>query len=217
MENSTVVSGIGAVQVAVEHYSFNSYYTKDRWISIWHQADEVLSCKPKNVLEIGPGKGVFKAVLGRFGVNVKTLDLDPSLQPDYVASVTEMPFNSRSFDVVCAFQMLEHLPYEQSLLALKEMCRVSAGKVVISLPDARKLWRNILYVPKVGDLRWSIPKPVFGAHKHVFDGEHYWEVNKRGYALGRIVEDFERIARVAKTFRVFENSYHRFFILEPRT
>ncbi len=59
------------------------------------------------------------------GVKIETLDIDLVLNPDYVASVFEMPFNDAQIDVVCAFQMLEHLPYEKSLLAFKEMSRVA--------------------------------------------------------------------------------------------
>jgi ubiquinone/menaquinone biosynthesis C-methylase UbiE len=123
-------------QVDKSHYEFYSYMAKTRWASVWHQVDEVLSFKPQSVLEVGPGPGVFKAVLGRFGPDVKTLDLDPDLSPDYMASADSMPFDDKAFDVVCAFQMLEHVPYEKSLEIFREMVRVARKGVVISLPDA---------------------------------------------------------------------------------
>jgi ubiquinone/menaquinone biosynthesis C-methylase UbiE len=113
-------------QVEKSHYDFEEYIDKNRWNSMWHQLDEVSNFKPDNILEVGPGPGVFKATANIvWEGKVKTLDIDPELNPDYVESVFDMPFDNNSFDVVCAFQMLEHLPYEKSLLAFKEMSRVA--------------------------------------------------------------------------------------------
>ena len=71
-------------QVEKSHYEFSHYITKGRWNSMWHQLDEIINLKPQSVLEIGPGPGVFKHLAGLFGINVKTLDLDPELKPDFV-------------------------------------------------------------------------------------------------------------------------------------
>lgn len=199
-------------QVDKVHYEFSQYMNKGRWNSVWHQLDEVIRLRPKNVLEIGPGPGVFKQAAAPFGLNVETLDLDPDLKPDYVGSATALPFAADTYDVVCAFQMLEHLPYEISLLAFKEMARVSRQHVVISLPDARPLWPYRLYVPKFGYLSLLFPRPVLKRPEHVFDGQHHWEINKKGYNLDRVVGDLCRVGNLLKTYRVFESPYHRFFI-----
>lgn len=47
-------------QVEYSHYEFAGYVNKQRWISIWHQLDEVIKLNPKNVLEIGPAQGFSK-------------------------------------------------------------------------------------------------------------------------------------------------------------
>jgi len=203
-------------QVNRSHYEFSSYVQKSRWMSIWHQLDEVLQLKPDQVLEVGPGPGFFKAIAMSIGIKIVTLDLDPELDPDYVVSVFNMPFEDGSFDVVCAFQMLEHLPFEESVEAFNEMTRVARKAVIISLPDARKLWPVSFYVPKFGNLCFFVPKPQFLLPKHVFDGEHYWEINKRGFPLKKIVELFAIPGwELQKTFRVHENPYHRLFIFLP--
>jgi len=48
-----------------------------------------------------------------------------------------------------------------------------------------------------------------------FDGEHYWEIGKRGYPLSKIINEIQKARfKVEKTYsRVFENPYHRFFSL----
>jgi SAM-dependent methyltransferase len=201
-------------QVDKSHYEFGKYVSKGRWASLWHQLDEVTKLHPEHVLEIGPGPGMFKAAVGALGVHVETLDLDPELGPDHVASVFDMPFENGAFDVVCAFQMLEHLPFEQSLEAFREMVRVAAKAVVISLPDAAPRWPYSIYLPKVGVVQFSVPKPRLRAAIHEFDGEHYWEINKRGYPVTKIIQAFSGEAPVslARTFRAPDNLYHRFFI-----
>lgn len=200
-------------QVDKTHYEFSSYVNKKRWASIWHQLDEVIGLEPDTLLELGPGPGLFKALAGHLGIKVETLDLDPELAPDYVASATELPFEDNSYDCVCAFQMLEHLPYEQSLRAFGEMIRVAGKNVVISLPDAKAVWSYIVHIPKCGRRVFHFPWPRIKKPVHRFDGEHYWEINKQGYPLQKITADFENSnARLLRTFRVEENPYHRFFI-----
>ena len=202
-------------QVARTHYQFGRYMYKRRWISVWHQLDEVVRTGAKTVLEIGPGPGLFKAVGAIFGLDVKTVDIDPALNPDYVASAMQLPLADNTQDVTVAFQMLEHLPYDMSLAAFREMVRVSSRHIIISLPDAREMWFYSIYIPKVGNFRFMLPKPAGKLKEHAFDGQHYWEVNKRGYELEKIINDLTaQGANLARTFRVGENPYHRFFMFE---
>lgn len=201
-------------QVDKTHYEFNKYIHKRRWASMWHQLDEVLALQPETVLEIGPGPGVFKALMSLFGPKVETLDIDPELKPDHVAQGDDMPFEDNAFDVVCAFQMLEHVPYEKSIKIFEEMARVSRIGVVISLPDAATRWPIGFHVPRSGMKWFSIPKPKLKAPINKFNGEHYWEINKSGYPLNKILDDLEYSSSliIKKTYRVNENPYHRFFV-----
>lgn len=201
-------------QVDKEHYEFSRYLDKKRWASIWHQLDEVLALEPQSVLEVGPGPGLFKAVARTFGVHVETLDLDPELQPDHLGSVIEMPFEDNQYDVVCAFQMLEHLPFAGSLKAFAEMARVARRGVVISLPDAKRMWRYVIHLPRLGERQMLLPRPLAGVREHEFDGEHYWEISKAGYDLDTVVSALTEACSLTlqKTYRVSENPYHRFFV-----
>lgn len=198
-------------QVDKTTYEFK-YVDKQRWASMWHQLDEVIKLKPQSVLEIGPGPGVFKQVAKLFDVKVETLDIDPELHPDHIGVATALPFAGKSYDVVCAFQMLEHLPYDESLAAFAEMARVARKHVVVSLPDAKPLWRYVVHIPKLGEMNIRIPRPFSPEQTHVFDGQHYWEINKKGYRLSKVLADFGKICELNYTYRVKENAYHRFFV-----
>jgi len=203
-------------QVDKSHYEFKNYMSKERWASVWHQLDEIQKINPKNVLEIGPGLGLFKKLAATFNINVETLDIDPDLDPDHLSPITEMPFKDNSYDVVCAYQMLEHLPYETAIQAFKEMVRVCKKNLVISLPDAQLIWRYQIYIPKLGTKDFLIARPRFKTPVHNFDGEHYWEINKRDYPLTKILTDFTVNINLLNTYRVKENPYHRFFIFEKK-
>lgn len=208
---------INKQQVTKEHYQFSKYMGKKRWTSVYHQLEEVLNTNSDTVLEVGPGPGLFKAVAKNFGINIKTLDIAEDLDPDIVASATDMPFADNEIETICCFQMLEHLPFELALEALKEFNRVARKNIIISLPDAKAAWYYSVYIPKIGNKIFHINKPFTKLKKHIFDGEHHWEVNKERYELGLIIEKFkEKLTgfELIKTYRVPENPYHRFFIFK---
>lgn len=199
-------------QVDKAHYNFTSYIDEYRWASLWHQITEVENLKPDKVLEIGPGPGIFKNISRLIGINVETIDLDPDLNPDHLGSATSLPFADASYDVVCAFQMLEHLPYQESLIALKEMVRVARRSVVISLPDAKSVFRWRVYIPGIAAFDRLFPRFGWSPVEHVFDGEHHWEINKKGYTLKKVLLDFSCLSKIERTYRVLDNPYHRFFV-----
>lgn len=205
---------IFAPQVAASHYRFGQYMGKKRWMSIWHQLDEVSKLEPNSILEIGLGNGIFSAAAKALGLNVSTLDLDPELEPDYLGSADNLPFEDGTFDVVCAFQVLEHLPFDQSIKALSEMLRTATRAVVISLPDAKTSYAYTIPIPKFGTLRFHLINPLFKPRENKFDGQHHWELNKSGFLLDDVIVKFKSISPEWRlsTYRVHENTYHRFFL-----
>lgn len=202
------------IQVGKTHYNFSDYMIKRRWISIWSQLSEISKLKPKNVLEIGPGLGILKAVGKLHDLNITTLDMDPELSPDTVGDVLNIPFDDGSFEVVCAFQVLEHLPYETFIPALRELKRITSDSIIISLSNAKEVWRFHIYVPKLGDYEFMFPRPFWKPPLHKFDGEHYWEINKKNYELNQVVSDISSELEIVKHWRLWENPYHHFFLLK---
>ena len=93
----------------------------------------------RDVLECGCGTGLILERIGRFARTARAIDLSPAMLERALArgldaregTVTEIPFENESFDVVCAFKVLAHVP--QIGRALAQMARVTrAGGVVIA-------------------------------------------------------------------------------------
>lgn len=200
-------------QVEKELYFDPSYLTPERMASYAYQYKEIIALKPKTTLEIGVGTGILTYALRKAGIEVTTLDLDPTLESDIVASVTAMPLPDNSFDIVACFQILEHLPFEHFGTALAEIKRVTRGYAVISLPDAQRYISLRWHLPRFGDGNLLLNIPMHRS-RHVFAGEHYWEIDKRGYPLGRINKCINALGfKRLRSYRLSEHPYHRMFVL----
>jgi ubiquinone/menaquinone biosynthesis C-methylase UbiE len=203
------------IQVEPDHYFDQSYDSKERIISYWYQTKEIMELNPEKVLEIGIGNGFVSQYLRNRKINILTLDIDERLKPDISGSILDIPFEDGSFDTVAFFEVLEHLPYEDAKKALAEIYRISQKYAILSLPDCTRVYRFCISIPKIGLCNKLIPLPWFKAPKHIFDGEHYWEIGKAGYPLDKIIADIQRTGfEIKKTYRLLEHPYHRFFILE---
>lgn len=200
-------------QVDKTAYYFSRYAHPGRFVSYYHQLDEVIRLAPQNVLEIGVGHGVFRDYIkSNTGIVYTSVDVDVDTHPDVVGSVVALPFKDGSFDVVCAFEILEHLPFEQFEKALTELHRVSRRVVALSLPHFGPQIKFLLKVPFLPEVSFAFKVPF--ACKHVFNGHHYWEVGKNGYSPRRIQQIFKKYFTTEKEFVPFENQYHHFYILK---
>ena len=196
-------------------YESLSYDTKERFCSYWHQIDEIIKLNPINILEIGIGNTFVTNYLKGKKLQVTTLDIEHSLNPNVVGSVVAIPFARGYFDVVTCYEVLEHLPYSDFQKALTELARASQRYVIISLPDVTTVYRINIELPRMKPIQKLVPHPFPKATIHTYDGYHYWEIGKEEYPLKKIRQDIEYASlKILKSYRVFEFYYHRFFLLE---
>lgn len=105
------------------------------------------STHPIRILNIGAAAGASTKWLSEIG-EVTSVEYDP-LFLEYLtntgisaihASVTQLPFPNESFDLVCAFDVIEHVENDQH--ALEEMFRVCKenGNVCLTVPAFSFLW-----------------------------------------------------------------------------
>jgi SAM-dependent methyltransferase len=202
------------IQVDSSQYE-SAYDSKKRFISYWHQIYEIQKLNANQVLEIGIGNGFISKYLKERSLDIITLDVDKRLHPKVLGTINQLPFIDKSFEVVACFEVMEHLPYSEFTKILSEINRVSSSYAIISLPDASLYYRIFLQIPKFGEFREIIQIPRIRKQKHEFDGEHYWELGKSGYSLVNIIDTIKKqIFSIEKTYRIFENPYHRFFVLK---
>jgi ubiquinone/menaquinone biosynthesis C-methylase UbiE len=175
-----------APQVRREHYARGSYRSQDRWNSYWHQLDLMRACTPGTVLEVGVGEGVVARELTAAGISVRTLDIAEDLHPDVVGSVTEMPVPDHSADMVLAAEIIEHIRFEDVPRALAEIARVARRGAIISIPHPGYVFELSFKFPLLSRMTLFTKLPFFWK-MHAFDGQHYWELGKRGYTMRRFL------------------------------
>jgi ubiquinone/menaquinone biosynthesis C-methylase UbiE len=112
-----------------------------------------VSMGAERVLEVGAGEGELCGVLWEQSGQTRRFvatDLSPAIlqvanqRHDFLDtsahSATALGFADKSFDLVLACEVLEHL--EDPLAALRELARVSARHVILSVPR-EPLWRTL--------------------------------------------------------------------------
>jgi ubiquinone/menaquinone biosynthesis C-methylase UbiE len=105
--------------------------------------------QPRNLLDIGSGRGAFLWPLLDSFPNLSVICVDvldyrvadiQAVQRGGIeqlkalkADVTALPFTERAFDVVTLLEVLEHIPDMRNALA--EVCRVASKFVILSVPS----------------------------------------------------------------------------------
>lgn len=112
------------------------------------RVDEVAqSVEASSILDVGCGEGVVTERLARRLAPARVLGVDADnarLETEWrrrsaanlsfqTGSAYELPFEDRSFELVCAIEVLEHL--ERPRDALAEMSRVAGRALLLSVPN----------------------------------------------------------------------------------
>ena len=200
------------VQVENCHYSFKKYMDNERWMSYYHQLQIVLLRRPSRVLVIGKGDNIIPLLIKNAGIEVKTIDLDESLKPDFVCSITEIDtVIKEKFDLILCCQVLEHIPFENVESTLIKLKHISS-EIIVSLPEKSFRMSFSLKLPKIKCIFFNIVIPIFFVN-HKWDGQHYWELGTRERYKEKFIDVAKNILIVDNVYRLKTNPYHTFFIL----
>lgn len=138
---------------------YNNYFELERkhwWFLVrlqileaeLHKLAQMESLTPttRKILNVGAATGKTSEMLTQFG-EVVSLEYD-RLCADFTrkelgiqiieGSILDLPFDTNSFDWVCAFDVVEHI--EDDTKAVSELLRVSKSKVCITVPAFKSLW-----------------------------------------------------------------------------
>lgn len=209
-------------QVDKAYYFSKKYTTLDRFISYFYQIDSIRSEAPESILFVGVGDNVVSQFLKEnSNIKVTTLDIAADLKPDVVGDVRSVPVADGTYDYVCAFQILEHLPFSEQEKIFKEFHRVSKKGIIISVPHRRTGFELILKFPFIRSLfkrdylRAALLFPVkFPGHE--ISGQHYWEIDGRTTPLRVYRNEIEKYFAITKERTIPLDPYYRFFIAEKK-
>lgn len=209
-------------QVAKDYYFSKKYTTLDRFISYFYQIDAIRTEAPQSVLFVGVGDDVVTHFLKHNStIKVTTLDIASDLEPDIVGDVRSIPTEDETFDYVCAFQILEHLPFEEQEQIFKEFHRVAKKGIIISVPHRRTGFELVLKFPFMRTLfkrdffRAALLLPVkFPGYE--ISGQHYWEIDGRTTKLSAYRAEIERYFSIIKEITTPLDPYYHFFIARKK-
>jgi SAM-dependent methyltransferase len=167
-----------------EQEFYNQRWERDQLpLSQQERIGQIVAAIPpacKRVLDVGSGDGrvSYEARRGsdRFVVafDLSTVALARASNPRCCGSAGQLPFPDRSFDLVVATEILEHLPDALHAAAINELGRVANKYILISVPNRENLEEV------------STRCADCGAHFHVWG-------HKRSYSadlVGKLFADF---------------------------
>lgn len=202
------------------YYADSSYSNWQRITSYFLQVQLQRHLQVRSVLEIGTGDGFVTQALRQMGVETKTLDLNPDLNPDIPGSVEAIPVPDGSFDAVNCCQVLEHLPFDRFRPSLEEVRRVAKRYLVLSLPDTRFFCELGLKIPGVQHLamQCSVPRYI---NREVPNSckqcGHHWEIGYAGTSFTQVKRAILDAGwHCTRVLRNTHNPWHCFFVCAKR-
>ncbi len=192
------------------------------FVNAYYQIRDTLRLSPRRVLVIGMGTGIEPLILRhKFGLDVTTFDIDDRFRPDVVGSVHDMAmFAGRTFDVVIASHVLEHLAFSYLEPALREIARVGTYALVYLPFAGRHLEWRFVYSQRLREYaaRLRIPplRTVSGERPELQEGQHYWECGMRGFSVQRIERIMSKHFTIVTAYQNDDWKYSMNFVLASR-
>ena len=238
IENKNLKSNLGYQlynDIYFNAYAEASHNREKNFSSVWYQLNSILKLPKSSVdkiLEIGPGAGLLNSILKNFDFSLETLDIDSSNKPDHIGSALKMPFEDNSFDLICAFQVLQHIPSNDFSKAIAEINRVTKRFTIISLPSnltslnfkleflsrnkflhrlnaKLSLFKTLSLFSINARNEEKMSKTNYNFHRH------YWEVGLKSHSKKSVINIIKDGGfKVREKFHNPNHSYHWFLILE---
>ena len=195
-------------------HRFVSYFNQQK---ILQEIIKTLGKEDVRILEIGNGTGFLRWQITSTHPKIvyKTFDIASDLKPDYVGDICNIKdIVSEKFDIVVCFEVLEHIRFADVLPVLKQIAALTRDYFVISVPHIKLhfvAWFKLSLIKPL-KLYLRLPFPI----KHKFDGEHYWELGKKGYGLKTFRKKLNRYFNINREFEDAMDNYHRFYIMKTK-
>lgn len=110
----------------------------------------------KTILDAGCGNGaISNALADKYevtGLDISPAALEHVTTTKVLASVTDIPFADRSFDLCMCNEVLEHLDRVQMEQALAELKRCARRYIIVSVPYREQLERGLIKCKSCGNV-----------------------------------------------------------------
>ncbi|KAA3613222.1 MAG: methyltransferase domain-containing protein [Calditrichaeota bacterium] len=208
-----------------QHYFDRKYLKKERMYSFVEQIEIVKKFvdEKDSILEIGKGNGFVSAFLHDYlgYETVKTVDINDDLKPDYVDDIiAPRQLKENSFDVITCYEVLEHMPFEKSILAVQNMVKIARKYVLISVPDMR------YFISLRGTIFGTLPIMLgklfstrrFRNPNKKFGDDHFWEVgletDKVKFSAEHVRDNLFKNMNVVVDQRDIAVPWHHYYVIK---
>jgi SAM-dependent methyltransferase len=143
MPNILTLQDIAAANSSIYNALWSkSYLARPERFNTWPLISELLPAAPDR-LEIGPGLRPRLPIEGTHFIDISTAAIEQLRAYGGTAlpgQISELPFNDQQFDLVCAFDVIEHVAEDRQ--AFSELSRVlkDGGRMIISVPLHAHRW-----------------------------------------------------------------------------
>jgi SAM-dependent methyltransferase len=132
------------------HLERNHWWFLARRKILHDYVDSLAKGKRLRILNVGAATGASSEMLAEFG-EVTSIEYDKdccefvqrNLNREFIcASITDLPFEDHSFDLVCAFDVVEHVgDHEKAIDEMFRVCNID-GDVLCTVPAYMFLWSH---------------------------------------------------------------------------
>jgi len=206
-------------QVKASRYLSLSKINMINMYNLYYEIKDTVKLLPNggDILHIGIGTDLLSPILKNFGFKVYTMDIIDELKPDYVGSIHELDnlIGNKVFDLIICSHVLEHIPYDLFENNLSQIQKHSKYSLIYLPNSGIALGAELRLHPKWRKIfRWFMP--IFKNKKIKFNGEHYWELDLKGFERDKVRNDILKYFNIINEYRnlYWDNSYN--FILESK-
>lgn len=186
----------------------------EHWSLYWHQQHLMDNNIQKDVkiVEVGVGTKFTYHNLKNQGYDVTSIDIDPAKQADINLNIVDCTPENLNYDVLLAYNIFEHIPYNEFLDTVSKISRSNITKLFFSIPLNRKhIFGLKLRLGRFIDTEYDI----MIKKRRITAENHFWELDYKNYTLDKLILDMEhRGFSCNNTFKHKTQSYFYFSKVE---